>query len=146
MNEALIEAWNSTVRSNDDVYHLGDITMEIDPSEFLARLSGRIHVIRGNHDSERLLKRAYEAKLIRWYGDTRVVRWNGSRLFLSHYPHRFWPKMEKGYIHLYGHMHNTVPGHHRSMDVGVDAIGPYPISIEEVVSRMETVPFAPRYA
>ena len=53
-DELLIEAWNSTVRPGDTVYHLGDFSLSKDPA-YLARtfrrLNGRRKVlVVGNHD------------------------------------------------------------------------------------------------
>lgn len=52
MNEALIEAWNSVVGSDDTVMVLGDFAMgRVDHSlPVLDRLNGTKHLIYGNHD------------------------------------------------------------------------------------------------
>ena len=60
MNEAIIERWNSVVSDEDDVYLLGDIclggaTLEKlqENRELIKRLHGKIHVINGNHDTDK---------------------------------------------------------------------------------------------
>lgn len=141
MEELLVQAWNDTVRPNDTVFHLGDITGGSDPAPYLRRLNGRIKVIMGNHDSYRLMRRALQEGLITGYVDTDYVRWNHERFWLSHYPHRAWRKSNKGSFHLYGHTHGDYPGVGRSMDVGVDAIGFAPISIDEVYELLKDKEF-----
>ena len=51
MNEMLIQNWNSVVRPQDKVYHLGDVTMHKQlPAAILDRLNGHKRLVRGNHD------------------------------------------------------------------------------------------------
>lgn len=51
MNEALVNNWNSAVKSEDTVYCLGDFSMAARPVEtFTPRLNGNKFLIPGNHD------------------------------------------------------------------------------------------------
>src|SRR5271165_3310117 len=51
MNEGLIEAWNSVVKPDDEVFHLGDFSLAFRPVEvYTRRLNGMKHLIVGNHD------------------------------------------------------------------------------------------------
>lgn len=57
MDEHMVERWNSVVRSQDHIYHLGDVTMarggEAQQRPFVAlirRLNGHKRLILGNHD------------------------------------------------------------------------------------------------
>jgi calcineurin-like phosphoesterase family protein len=50
MDEALIDNWNSVVRPNDKVYHLGDVAIPRRGLRCLERLNGTKILIRGNHD------------------------------------------------------------------------------------------------
>ena len=53
MNEAIIERWNSIIKPNDRVIHLGDTMLNDNEKgiECLKRLHGEICLIYGNHDS-----------------------------------------------------------------------------------------------
>lgn len=51
MNEAMIDNWNSVVKDNDIVYHLGDVFMSRE-GKVLDRLKGRKRLILGNHDAD----------------------------------------------------------------------------------------------
>jgi calcineurin-like phosphoesterase family protein len=50
MDEEMIRRWNDTVRSNDKVYHLGDVVINRKALKTLSRLNGDKVLIRGNHD------------------------------------------------------------------------------------------------
>lgn len=49
-DEALVANWNSVVRPNDKVYHLGDVSISRKSLTLLERLHGEKILIRGNHD------------------------------------------------------------------------------------------------
>ena len=52
MDELMIARWNETVRPQDHIYHLGDVSM-MRPRlirGILARLNGHKRLVRGNHD------------------------------------------------------------------------------------------------
>lgn len=52
MHEHMIERWNSVVKDNDYVYHLGDVTFRYDGAfnNLMHRLKGKKRLIIGNHD------------------------------------------------------------------------------------------------
>ena len=50
MDEALVANWNSVVKPNDKVYHLGDVVINKKALKTLGRLNGDKVLIRGNHD------------------------------------------------------------------------------------------------
>jgi len=50
MDEAMVKAWNETVKPNDKVYHLGDVVINRKAMKTLHRLNGDKVLIRGNHD------------------------------------------------------------------------------------------------
>jgi calcineurin-like phosphoesterase family protein len=66
------------------------------------------------------------------------VKLGGQNIFMSHYSHRIWLGSHKGYLHLYGHSHASIPDYGKSMDVGVDAaykhFGEYrPFNLNEIL-------------
>ena len=133
MNEALIANWNDRVEKRDIVWHLGDFVFRGDPAPLFHRLNGQKRFVLGNHDKPNQLRALAGADNVH---DVKYVREAGYRFFLSHYAHRTWPNSNHGSFHLYGHSHGDLPGHGRSMDVGVDANGYSPIHIDEVVARL----------
>jgi calcineurin-like phosphoesterase family protein len=51
MNDALISNWNSVVKSQDIVYHLGDVTCDEGSLEVIDALNGTKYLIQGDKDS-----------------------------------------------------------------------------------------------
>lgn len=52
MDAALIQRWNDTVSPEDTVYVLGDFGADGYEKDMLARLNGRIFLVKGNHDTK----------------------------------------------------------------------------------------------
>lgn len=136
----LIDGWNATVGEADEVWHLGDFAgADRDRCrEISGRLNGIKRLVRGNHDTDRVLDLPWaeppvESLRITAH-DSVGTEW---RVFLSHYPHRAWPGLWRGARHLYGHMHARIADTRRSCDVGVDAWGYRPIGIEAILSRQD---------
>lgn len=139
MDEAMIAAWNTAVGRNDEVWHLGDFSMwKLDRTqEILSRLNGRKHLVLGNHDDRKIVRRLVGWESVQEYREVKV----GERRFvLLHYPMRQWNRRHYGAMHLYGHSHGTVPPLGRSMDVGVDCWGLAPVHVEAVVARLADRP------
>ena len=118
---------------------LGDVAYRTpDLIKFMQRIRpywGKINLIRGNHDDKvawkhrALFDESHEAYYLRVNKDVRV--------YLSHYAHRVWRNSHRGSYHLYGHSHGALPGVGRSMDVGAPCIRCAPISMQEVVERLQ---------
>ena len=53
MNEKLIKNWNNRIKSEDEVYILGDFTMKGTEyaADILSKLKGKKYLIKGNHDN-----------------------------------------------------------------------------------------------
>jgi len=133
MNEALIANWNERVRPGDIVYHLGDFCMGTNHEPILRRLNGQKWLIVGNHDREVVRKCGLWTE-VRYYHE---IKYQKKMACLMHYPLRTWNGVGRGSYMLFGHVHGTLDGRGRSMDVGVDSIGFSPISWEEIIQEME---------
>lgn len=138
MDATMIFNFNSIVSEGDIVYHLGDFAFK-DAPPYLQQLKGIHHLILGNHDYKRLpsIKRAGFSSI----QDVLYLRENGLRIFLSHYPHRAWRNSLHGAFHLFGHCHGNMPNYYRSMDVGVDANKFFPLSLDDIIERLGSLPF-----
>lgn len=140
MSMAIRDNWNSLVKPNDKVYHLGDVYMswrlsqKIEP--FLCSLHGHKRLILGNHDNgkDQVLQRVFE-KIDVW----RMFPEFG--LLLTHVPvdksalRRGKTGNEKNpemLLNIHGHIHeNPSPSeHHRN--VCVEQTSYRPINIEEL--------------
>lgn len=126
-DQHMLEAINSTVDRDDELFILGDFAEN--PGKYRALIKCKhVYLIRGNHDP-------YQ-KCVNVFGEMPYVKYTklrgkygGSiRCVLSHTPFAFWDGSHKGFAHLYGHCHGQREDcmsawfgfSRRSMDVGVD--------------------------
>lgn len=138
MTEALIANWNSVVHDDDRVYLLGDVAMNrkgLDQS--LPRLKGRIVLVRGNHDIDKL---SYYSN---YFEDVRacVVK---KGFVLSHIP--IHPDcMDRWGVNIHGHLHNnTIKLPDKSEDnryvcVSVEKTGYFPVELTKVLEAQKIV-------
>ena len=149
-DETLIDNWNSVVDRRDHVFHLGDFSIRFTTSEterYLKRLNGHIHLIFGNHDSNKTRR----AKGLAWKGDRREIKVNSQKIVLCHYAMLTWNRSHHGAWHLFGHSHGNLQGPlideilktRPMMDVGVDCHDYFPISFERVASIFHNRGFIP---
>lgn len=137
MNEVLIKNWNSVVKKDDIVYHLGDFAFG--SKEFIQsiakRLNGHIRLILGNHDT-RSIQFYYDCGFNRVYDQPIIIN---EYFILTHRP--IEPMDEKGiYANFYGHVHNDPrfkEATARSFNVSSDNIEFTPILFENAVAKME---------
>jgi calcineurin-like phosphoesterase family protein len=133
MNSVIIDNLNHYCDVRDTLYILGDFCFS-SALNFIDKIKCQNkRLILGNHD-QRSKKRIEGFDYIK---DVEYLRHDGNRFFLSHYAHRTWRNSIHGAYHLYGHSHGKLSGVGRSMDVGVDALDFEPISIDDVVGRLE---------
>jgi len=114
-DEMLIDNWNRVVTEKDTVYLMGDVG-RIDGLYFAGavrpRLTGKIHVIGGNHDTPEILQLFDK---VHGCVDKTI---NGLRCILTHIPihpqEMFWDYNLHGHIHL-----NTVKMYANTPAMGV---------------------------
>ena len=132
MDRALVENWNSVVRAEDEVWHLGDFSRKAaDAPELLDALNGRIHLVCGNNDPDQLRDVSGWASV----QDYKELSLGDRTLVLCHYPFRSWNGQHKGAINLHGHSHGKMKPLPRQLDVGVDACEFRPLSAEAVLAQ-----------
>lgn len=137
MDEALVENWNKVVPGDGLVYHLGDVAF-LKPAHvasLLYRLNGTIVLIRGNHDSNQMLKVcAGRFEAVVDYVDTTFDK---SHVTMMHFPLGSWHGQGRGSWNLHGHSHGSYQSKGKQQDVGVDALGYTPISFYELRALMD---------
>lgn len=107
-DDLIIQNWNRTVKSSDNVYILGDFSWlngEL-TKLIIEQLNGAKFLIKGNHDY--WVKNGECKRLFQGIYDYKEIHDNGKRVILSHYPILFYNGQHRGSIHLYGHVHNTI--------------------------------------
>jgi calcineurin-like phosphoesterase family protein len=146
MQEELVSRHNFRVTDADTVYHVGDMfwrTLGHDNAKrYMQRLNGKHYYVRGNH--EELFDQDGSTLYEEFYGifERKQIYPEGAPKFgivLDHYAGRVWHDSDKGNWQLYGHTHNDLPEIDPllSMDIGVDANGYYPVSLDEVKAKMD---------
>ena len=97
MDEAMVKAWNETVKPTDKVYHLGDVVINRRALKTLARLNGDKVLIRGNHDIFR------DTEYREYFRELRAYHvMNG--MILSHIPiHE--QSLGRFKLNVHGHLH-----------------------------------------
>ena len=101
MNEHIIQKWNTVVKENDIVYHLGDVgfgTTEM-LKELVSRLNGTKILLRGNHDFKRGVNGWKEVG----FSEVYKKRIELENLVLTHAPIEI---VDIGKINVFGHIHD----------------------------------------
>ncbi len=149
MNESMIDSWNSIVTNDDEVYHLGDISYKMNVNklayDILPRLNGKIHLIKGNHDNDKVLSKisgrlesVSDYKYLNYTYEDKVYD-----LVLFHYPITSWAGRYRGSIHLHGHDHkfdyDEIERNYfgNIMNVSVEHLNYIPISIVDVINKFK---------
>lgn len=139
MDRAIIDNWRAVVKPNDDIYVLGDLIFKSqDPEAYLKQLTGKIHLIKGNHDT--FLKNKELEKYFASIDGLLTIADEGRRVFLCHYPVAEWPGYFRSAIHLFGHIHNNrnkaceiMEALPNCYNVGVDCIGFTPLTLTQII-------------
>lgn len=145
MNIAIVENWNSVVKPDDEVWHLGDMALgDIDDAcKYINQLNGTIHWIQGNHCTKRKVSKIIEeCPAVREIGWAYQIKFNKYSFYLSHYPTLTGNYDDKHFsqhvINLHGHTHQQAnflyPNNPFIYHVGVDSHNCTPVHIDEVIT------------
>jgi len=142
MNRVLVNNWNKTVRKNDIVYFLGDMTVGKGhrPLEYwLPQLRGNIIFIKGKSYHHR----DKEVDGIKFY-DKLILNHKGNRFLLIHNPQDAPSDWGDWVIH--GHKHNNnleyplVNKNKKTINVSAELIEYKPILFRELLSKLGPLP------
>lgn len=124
--EWLINIWNQNVAPTDEVWHLGDFSFSTKYDEVLAiveRLNGKIHMIKGNHCDNRIMRKLRDHSHIEVYEQYKEIKIGDQTAVLFHFPIASWHKQGYGSWHLHGHCHGNLKpefSNGKMLDVGID--------------------------
>lgn len=146
MTEWLIARLNSFIKPDDDVYHMGDLTLKMKNKKYikdiLSRLNGNWKFILGNHDDEKTLREVCEElgkhEVLGWY---HVAKFHNRKFVMHHFPHRSWQDSRHGSIDVHGHTHGGLLGKElpNQIDVGLDATPDFrPLRAIDVIQIVES--------
>ena len=89
MNEAIVERHNKIVKPEDHVYLLGDLVLgdSLRNIEFVKRLNGSLHLVRGNHDTDTRwdIYRTHLNNIVEM-NNAIYLDYKKYHFYLSHYP------------------------------------------------------------
>ena len=146
-DEAVIRNWNSVVDYDDDVYVLGDLMLG--DNEYglncIKRLSGHIHIILGNHDTETRAALYLHCPNVETIDYAREEKFEKNYFFLCHYPvitanyddQKAWAKH---LINLHGHTHSDKRFYNNNpymYNVSLDAHYNYPVELNEIIDDIK---------
>lgn len=144
MNAEIIRRWNERVYPDDDVYVLGDLTLgDIEEGiRLIAKLNGYLHIMRGNHDTDKKVERYLELPNVVSIQYADVLKYGKAVFWMGHYPtitanyddDKPWAKHV---VCLFGHTHQEQPFYNNNpymYNVGMDAHNCTPITIDEIIA------------
>ena len=144
MNAEIIRRWNERVYPDDDVYVLGDLTLgDVEEGiRLIAKLNGYLHIMRGNHDTDKKVERYLELPNVVSVQYADVLKYGKAVFWMGHYPtitanyddDKPWAKHV---VCLFGHTHQEQSFYNDNpymYNVGMDAHNCTPITIDEIVA------------
>lgn len=144
MNAEIIRRWNERVYPDDDVYILGDLTLgDVEEGiRLIAKLNGYLHIMRGNHDTDKKVERYLELPNVVSIQYADVLKYGKAVFWMGHYPtitanyddDKPWAKHV---VCLFGHTHQEQPFYNNNpymYNVGMDAHNCTPITINEIIA------------
>lgn len=128
MNEYMVKKWNSVVKDNDYVYHLGDVTFDYgkDFNTLMSRLRGRKRLILGNHDKIK------GTNLLDWF--EKVELWHGFKEYnftAVHIP-LMLSSLRDGAYCVHGHVHQNSLNNPNYINVSVEVRDYTPVHIDTI--------------
>lgn len=136
MNKDLIEKWNSVVKKDDLVYHLGDFCLgnKGKIKTLVNQLNGKINLVMGNHDNYNI-RFYYEAGFNRVYDKSIIIQ---DFFILSHVPFVPWETNGR-YVNIHGHTHDDdrFKTTSRTFNACVEMNGYKPVLFEDAIQKMK---------
>jgi calcineurin-like phosphoesterase family protein len=151
MDKHIMMNWNSIIRPNDVVYHLGDFG----DYSMLNKLNGNIHLIIGNYEKEEMkkLKMGYKeyVKYLKKFGfksvsENMIFSKNNKDIFKDDvlklkdfdFNYEFYLVHEplncnKNMFNVFGHIHRLQAVKRYGLNVGIDSHNYYPVSLNDVI-------------
>jgi|SRR5882724_4067609 len=143
MNEALVGCWNSVVKPQDKVYHLGDFCFGGKQNIAIAdRLNGNKRLVMGNHDQYPVTEYAKYFQKI--YG---VKFWDDC--ILSHvpvHPYNMQGEKRRCVLNIHGHLHSKIMPSPLYYCVSVEQNNLTPINADIIRTRVIVLKMAERDA
>ena len=145
MNEWIVFHHNKLVQPDDHVYVLGDLMLgdSVAGINYIKRMNGQLHIVRGNHDTDRRWELYKELPNVVEMQNAMYLKYRKHHFYLSHYP-TLTGNLEKESLtqmtlNLYGHTHQ-VSNFYMDMPymyhVGVDSHDCKPVLLDDIIEEM----------
>ena len=145
MNEDIIKKHNLVVCRLDDVFVLGDLMLgDLEKGlECVRQLNGRLHIIRGNHDTDTRWEAYKNLPNVVEVTEGQFLKYGKYHFYLTHFPcmtgNLEKESLKQMTLNLYGHTHQAEKFYKDipyMYNVGVDAHSCYPVWIEDIINQM----------
>lgn len=149
MNNTIIQNFNEIVKFDDDVYILGDLMLggadkQAEGLELISALNGKLHLVRGNHDTEKRWAAYKELHNVVETDNAIYLNYRKYHFYMSHFP-TMTANLEKESLHqctinLFGHTHqitnfyNEIPFMYH---VGLDSHNMAPVLLDDAIEEMK---------
>lgn len=147
MDAIMISSWRSIVRSDDEVYIVGDLIFKAKntPEYYLEQLTGRKHLILGNHD--KWSKHVDLDKYFESVSQIKEISDADRHIVLCHYPMLEWPRSHHDSLLIFGHIHNKTEGDafnyynkkSNMLNAGVDINNYIPVTFRQLTANNECI-------
>lgn len=146
-NKTIVSNWNKVVSEDDDVYVLGDLMLNDNETacEYIKQLNGRIHIVRGNHDTDtRWAIYMSLPNVVELCGWAMMIHYRKYHFYLSHFP-TLTGNLEKESLHqctlnLFGHTHSREKFYEDRpymYNVALDAHNNTPVLLDDIIEEMK---------
>lgn len=148
MNETLIHNINSVAKKDDTIWFLGDFGFFKETQDYDVIRSRiiceNINIIWGNHDHKNKIRHCFKEA-----HEQVLIKVNGQRIVLNHYPMLSWENDNKGAWMLHGHCHGNMNDwinnnedmkNAKIVDLGVDCWNFKLLSFNDIKEYMDKKP------
>jgi calcineurin-like phosphoesterase family protein len=140
MDETMVSNWNSLVSPEDDVYHVGDVS--------LGKRSETLQIVRRLNGRKYLYIDLYESVGFMLMPDIDSIWLGGNHFKISHLPYtgdshsdedryQSHRPVDEGLPLICGHVHEAWTVKDRQINVGVDVRGFKPVSAWDIVETIK---------
>jgi calcineurin-like phosphoesterase family protein len=135
MHEYMVEKWNSVVKPQDYVYHLGDVTFQYHAAfnALMRRLNGKKRLIIGNHD------KIWNPALIIAF--EKAEYWKGFKegnFTATHIPMRL-DSLRDGAFNVHAHIHQNKMSDPHYINVCAEVRDYTPVHMDTILSEIKAV-------
>lgn len=134
MNSYMIDAHNSVVGTDDDVYFGGDVCFSNQVLDWvMPRLNGNKRLILGNHDK---LKPQNYLKYFRWIRVNKNFNVDNMQLLMTHYPVHPFSNYPHTKVNIHGHIHEKDIEDWKWFNISAERLNYTPIEMDDMLQEI----------